>query len=283
MNMLHKPGIKYLIKINTLINFFNETISNKDHNSAFNILYKMRIIHGLLMRRVVKMSKKGKSVKKCFEISCMYSIIQIINEKIITSEITFNTYITNNNIDPSTLTITIPEEKSIKSSSSEKSEKSSSKKSKKSKKSQKLNIPIDIPLPLFDGNKSQDTILRENIGNEIISKSINDFDKSLPSLLFFYNPGCPACFATKPHWDSLIEKLKQSFINDKLFNIMEIDVSNPSNEKLASLFKVEFIPTLIMMESSNKPLAKIEKIEGKADRNKIQKFIKESYSKFVKN
>jgi hypothetical protein len=46
------------------------------------------------------------------------------------------------------------------------------------------------------------------------------------------------------------------------------------------LFQIQYIPTIIMMESSKKPLAKIEKIEGMATEEKIQTFIEESFKKF---
>ena len=61
---------------------------------------------------------------------------------------------------------------------------------------------------------------------------------------------------------------------------MEVNLADPSNENLATLFKIEYIPTIIMMESSDKSLAKIEKIEGMSDKNRIVTFIKESYAKF---
>ena len=104
----------------------------------------------------------------------------------------------------------------------------------------------------------------------------------ITSLLLFYNPGCPACTKTKPHWDDLTSQIKNSFTKKKniLFNIMEIDLSDASNENLARLFQIQYIPTIIMMESSKKQMAKIEKIEGLANKDKINSFIKSSYDKF---
>jgi hypothetical protein len=73
-----------------------------------------------------------------------------------------------------------------------------------------------------------------------------------------------------------------SFNNEYLFNIMEIDLSDQTNENLALLFQIEYIPTIIMMESSKKPSAKIEKLEGAVDEEKLNKFIELSYDKFYK-
>ena len=67
---------------------------------------------------------------------------------------------------------------------------------------------------------------------------------------------------------SLLEKFEKDTI---LFNIMEFNLSDQSNEKLARLFKIEYIPTIIMMESANRPKALIEKIEGTSNNIRIQK------------
>ena len=135
-------------------------------------------------------------------------------------------------------------------------------------------------MPLFNGEKSYDLVKRENIKSELVQ---DKFNPDIPSLLLFYNPGCPACVATKPHWDSLTNTIKRAFERSKinLFNISEYDLSDPSNEKLATLFEIQYIPTIIMMESSKKPMAKIEKIEGMADKERINKFIKDSFKKFM--
>ena len=61
---------------------------------------------------------------------------------------------------------------------------------------------------------------------------------------------------------------------------MELDLSDKTNENLAMLFQIEYIPTIIMMESSKKSSAKIEKIEGYADKEKLNNFIKSAYEKF---
>jgi len=68
--------------------------------------------------------------------------------------------------------------------------------------------------------------------------------------------------------------------NEKLFNIFEIDVSKKENSNISDLFKIEYVPTIIMMESSTKPQANIEKVEGSVTYDKLKTFIKESYIKF---
>ena len=136
-------------------------------------------------------------------------------------------------------------------------------------------------LALFTGEKSKETILNEKIYDEL---NTNNFEKSLPSLIFFFNPGCPACVKTKPIWQELSSEFENTFKlkNKKLFNILSIDLSVESNEKLAMMFMIEYIPTIVFMESSDKPSASIEKLEGGSDRKRIEEFIMNSYSKFTK-
>jgi thiol-disulfide isomerase/thioredoxin len=240
--MENKPGIKFLVQINSLAKLFNDVIKINDYNGAYNLIYKMRIIHGKLLMDLSKYTDQ--SDETFFNISCMNSILYVINEKIIESELLFNKIISKNQIDVSTLKIS----------------------------------KSDNSLPLFNGSKSVSVM----IGDEIKSVSVDSFNEKIPSLLFFFNPHCPACVKTKPHWTETIGNIKKMFAQDiVLFNIMEINLSEPANEKLARLFKIEYIPTIIMMEPSNKPQAIIEKIEGAADKNKIQKFIKDSFNKFM--
>jgi thiol-disulfide isomerase/thioredoxin len=242
--MEDKPGIKYLVQINSLAKLFNDVIKLTDYNAAYNFIYKMRIIHGTLL---IESNKNNELTdENLFNLSCLHSILSVINEKIIESETLFNKIITENNVDLSNL---------------------------------KIN-KADDSLPLFNGAKSSETILAD----EMKSISTDTFDNSLPSLLFFYNPGCPACIQTKPFWTEVTNDIKSKFANDKvLFNIMELNLADKQNEKLARLFKIEYIPTIIMMESSNRTKAKIEKIEGASDKNKINKFIKDSFAKFIDN
>ena len=104
-------------------------------------------------------------------------------------------------------------------------------------------VKSDDSLPLFNGRKQTNFIIDDEIKN--ISGDI--FNENIPSLLFFYNPQCPACVQTKPHWEDLINDIKQMFKDDiVLFNIMEINLAEAYNEKLARLFKIEYIPTIIM-------------------------------------
>ena len=63
---------------------------------------------------------------------------------------------------------------------------------------------------------------------------------------------------------------------------MEVDLGDSSNENLATLFNIEYIPTIVMMESSKKPMAKIDKLEGASNKEKINEFIKSAYAKFSK-
>ena len=243
--MDNKPGIKYLVQINSLAKLFNDVIKLNDYNAAYNFIYKMRIIHGSLLVEANSFNKLDDETY--FKLSCMNSVLSIINTKIIESESLFNNIISNNNVDTSTLKI-------LKSD--------------------------DDDLPLFDGIKSDKSI----IGDEMKIIGLNNFNENIPCLLFFYNPQCPACVKTKPHWEEITTDIKEMFKKDiVLFNIMEFNLNDPANEKLARLFKIEYIPTIIMMESSTKPTAMIEKMEGSANKQKIQKFIKESFDKFINN
>jgi thiol-disulfide isomerase/thioredoxin len=273
MSEMSQPKIKYLNKANNLITIFNDSINKNNANDAFNVLYKLRKLHGKLISKIIKSSKNY------FFISSLYSIVNLINDKIIESEQTFENYIKKNNIDVKKLQIN-------KSAKSTKSTKSTNSESSVSSDSEQLTLTdqltsSDQSLPLFEGEKSAEARQRDGINLEM-NKHIVEFNQSIPSLLLFYNPRCPACIKTKPHWESLTTQIKNSFAkkNNTLFNIMEIDLSDPSNENLAGLFQIEYIPTIIMMESSKKPMAKIEKIEGLADKEKINSFIKTSYDKF---
>lgn len=256
------PGIKYLVKINVLTNLFNNSLANNNINDAFNALYKMRIVHGHILYKYNKIIKKEKiCINHLFKLSCISSVISVINDKITNSEIAFNKHATDNKIDPSTLKIELPNNTTDSETST--------------------NAPNEQVLPLFEGEKSKETLTKENIDSEINGMKLSEFDKNIPSLILFFNPGCPACMATKPNWDDLVRQIKKIFEkNEKLFNIIELDLSDESNSKLATLFQIEYIPTIIMMESSNKPAAKIEKITGISDKSRIQDFIKQSFSKF---
>lgn len=272
---MSQPEIKYLDQANELIEKFNESINRGDTEQSFSSLYKLRYLHGKLIFKINSLTKK-KSSKKYFYVSSLHSIINLLNEKIIESESKFDNYVKKNSIDISNLKVSTKSNKS-KNSLTEGSESSESSESSKTNES----------LPLFEGEKSNETRKRDSIGIEInrVNK-VEQFNEAIPSLLLFYNPGCPACIKTKPHWESLTNNLKKSFMSNNgynpLFNIMEIDLSDQSNENLATLFQIEYIPTIIMMESSKKPMAKIDKLEGAADKEKINQFIKTAYAKFSK-
>jgi thiol-disulfide isomerase/thioredoxin len=328
-SILKKPKIKYLARVNLLANLFNNSIENNDSNGAYNILFKMRLLHGKLLYRYNKIINSKKSTKKYFQISCLSSVTSLMNEKIVKTESVFNDYVVKHKIDTSTLKIIKSKSASKSSSKSSASSKDSmsgytsesdnskkilniigqdrqaqqritsetsdsygdlgdtlSDRFKKLKSIGQINYDLSKStsnnLPLFNGHKSEETIKRENIKSEV-GKDVPNFNIDIPSLLFFYNPGCPACVKTKPHWDTLTGDLRKKFdsINSKpFFNIMEINLAESSNNNLAELFQIQYIPTIIMMESSNKQKAKIEKIEGMADINKIKAFITESFAKF---
>jgi len=265
---MSQPGTKYLIKVNKIIDAFVDALNKNDINKSFNYLYKLRILHGKLICKIFSLSKSAKSSKKYFYISSFNSISNLINEKIIESEMNFNNYVASNNIDVSKLKL---ENNKLSKSSSISSNSDLSK------------LSVSSNLPLFEGEKSAETRKLDTINIEMNKNSkIIEFNESIPSLLLFFNPGCPACIKTKPHWDSLVKNLRNTFElkQHNLFNIMELDLSDSSNENLASLFQIEYIPTIIMMESSKKPSAKIEKVEGAIDREKLNEFIKSAYSKF---
>jgi thiol-disulfide isomerase/thioredoxin len=238
-------------------------MNDKKYIDAFKMLYKMRIIHGSCVNKLNKISLKQKKCnKKLFNLSCLSSIISTINEKILHFEALFDKQISLEKIDPKSFEIN-------QSESSESSE------------SDVERIPIvtqiDEPvadlinLPLFNGG----------ISSKQVKDDLKNFDKKIPSLILFHKPTCPACVATKPHWDNISGQFNESFNKTgKLFNILEYNVDDPSNDKLSTLFDIEYIPTIIAMESSLKPSSKTFKLTGKSEKNEILNFIKESYSKF---
>lgn len=136
----------------------------------------------------------------------------------------------------------------------------------------KLNEFMKSKPPLFNGKKSNESLVKSELSKK------DNFDVNFPTLMLFYNPGCPACAQTKPYWDELVSTFKK---NKKVFNIMEINLADESNQKLAEILKIKFIPTIIFTESSNKPSAKIERMEGQADKKRIQEFINNSLNKFM--
>lgn len=266
---------KYLIKANKILEKFSNSIKNNNVEDAFNSLIKLRLLHGKIIYKINK-NDSNESLKLnniYFNISSLYSVINLINEKIIEIELQFNNYISSNNID-------ISKYKSKLNNLDNLEEKDDDDDTTTDK--------LTNLLPLFEGEKSSDKRKQDNITNEINkSQQIIQFNESIPSLLLFYNPRCPACVKTKPHWDALTTSFRKTFESDKknsyLFNIMEINLEDKTNENLASLFQIEYIPTIIMMESSKKPSAKIEKLEGASDKEKLNAFIKSAYNKFTSN
>lgn len=281
---MSQPNIKYLNKANKLIESFNNSIDNRNVAQSFLDLYNLRRLHGKLIYKSNATMKKKRSSKRYFYLSSLYSIINLINEKIVESESKFDSYIKENKIDISTLKIPKKSNSSDSESSLSSDSESSNSESSSNSVGEASRTNSAKSLPLFEGEKSTDTRKRDSINMEIKSHKVEQFNESIPSLLLFFNPGCPACIKTKPHWDSLTSNLKKSFTSnnsyDPLFNIMEVDLSDSSNENLATLFNIEYIPTIIMMESSKKPMAKIDKLEGASNKEKINEFIKSAYAKF---
>jgi thiol-disulfide isomerase/thioredoxin len=218
--------LETLEKIDYLINEFNKSFKNNNIEEALESIHKMRLIHGLLVSKLMN----NKNSDNYFHLSTIQSLVLSINEKIIKYE--------------------------------------------------KKLLDKKSDLPLFNGEKSKEVILNEKIYDELNNDT---FEKSLPSLIFFFNPGCPACVKTKPVWEKLKLEFENSFKlkNKKLFNILNIDLSIESNEKLAMMFMIEYIPTIVFMESSDKPSANIEKLEGGSDSARIEEFIMNSYKKFT--
>jgi thiol-disulfide isomerase/thioredoxin len=302
-NKNKKFNLKIINKVDLLFKQFNDNIKIDKYNDAYTLLYKSRLIHGKYLCKFGKIiSNKKKCKKHFFDISSISSILNLINKKITDNETIFNNYIIDKKIDPFTLKITDSKSDSDSETSSESDLESDTKTSKTTQpqttqpqttqpqttqpqttQPQSVSKSDSKPMPLFVGSMSPESIKINKINSEINGKSLDKFNQNIPSLILFYRMGCPACEKTKPHWDNLIANIKTAFDKDEvLFNITELDLSDQSNEKLAFLFEVEYIPTIIMMESSKKPLAKIEKIEGAADQKRIQTFIKESYIKFNK-
>lgn len=258
-SILNNSNTKYLTRINLLTDLFNKSINippplaRENHIDAYEILLNMRTLHGFILYKYHKIIKKYP--KKYLLISRTFSVINTINDKISESELSFNSYISKN-------------QQIIPNSSIDKFNVSNNNQQIISKLPEKSDN-----LPLFNGKKS--VSISNTSSNELI------FNNNIASLLFFYNPGCPACVSSKPHWDKLTNNLKKAFKKNKtLFNIKEINLADTNNEHLATLFQIQYIPTVVMIESSNKPTPKIKKIEGMFDKEKINSFIKESFDLF---
>lgn len=265
----NKPGIKFLIKINSLKKLFNECLDNQDINCAYMILYKMRSLHGNTLCIYNNLINNPK--KHLFKISCYSSICLIINNTIISCESAINKFIIDNNIDISNIEEKNEEHLSIEYVNSESNDEIIEKKDQSNE------------LPLFDGQYNETKLKNKNIELDLKTKSLNFYDNKFPSLILFYKPGCPACENTKPYWNILVDKMIKYFNdNNKLFNIIEIDLSKRSNDNITQLFNIEYVPTIVMMESTKLDNPIIENIVGMADYNKIKNFIKDSYIKFNK-
>jgi len=291
---IEKPVLKYLTKINQLSNLFINLLKNDDFNGAFNILYRMRIIHGMLLRNKIMKGKHKKSNCDLFKLSCVYTVLNIINNKIIEYESNFNKYLIDHNINDNQLQIIIKDkQKDIDTSDTENvneqiGSSNINEQVVNANEQQKLMIAnanekkeeTDDNLPLFTGQKSKELQMHD-ILNDIFGAKYSDFDKTKPSLLFFHSPECHFCVQTKPHWDKLINGMKHSFQKrGKLFNIMEFDLTEKDNNKIANMFEFDGIPTFIMIDSLTNPNIKIEKISGGNDIEGIKKFILNSYGRF---
>jgi thiol-disulfide isomerase/thioredoxin len=301
--MNNYPGIKYLNKVNELFDNFNQFIKQNNTKDAYNILKNIRIIDGKLIHTfnlLLSACANNNCNDKYFEISCTQSIISAISKIIENAEKIFAKHINDNNINQDMLNknsenpVSIPVNK-IDILNKLKNLKNNEDKQKKNN----INVPnkndifkkmIDMQneqyiggneLPLFNGKK-----INSELDDELLKlfNNQNGFDKNLPLLLFFYNPGCPACVKTKPEWEkfsnNMINSQKKS--NEKIFNIMDVNLSDKQNVKLAELLNIEYIPTIIMTEPLKKQNKKIERKTGTSSYLDIIDFVKNSYNNFNK-
>ena len=282
--------INSLKKIDEHVVFFNTKISSNDLKNAFDEITKMRIIHGKLISKqmhLLNSSKTQKSNKTYLMVSCLNTILIIIENKIAKCETTLaklsnnKTFTTNLSIlydDNTNLDIPINDVSNLKTYPEPKIDPDPK---------TELNLkPNEIlnnleNLPLFDGKKSSEVIIVEKINKAIIeSPKIPEYLNTLFSLILFYDPHCHACVKTKPEWKKITDKLQKQVKKDgRYFNIIEINVSEKQNENLCSLFEIESIPTIVMMEPTQKPKAQIEKMVGMADEQRIKSFITDTFTK----
>jgi thiol-disulfide isomerase/thioredoxin len=106
---------------------------------------------------------------------------------------------------------------------------------------------IEDILKLFQGD------MKNNLNNldNLFNNKKEELDNS--TVLFFYNPRCPACIKTKPSWDIIVDNVNNYFKkNTKLFDISSIDVSNDSNESICRQFDIKYVPTFIIYDAMNK-------------------------------
>ena len=266
----NKPGVQYLKKTDSLLEDFHLLIHQKNFTDAFRKIYAMRVLHGRLLNKLnIYMQKTKKCSKKYFYLSYLNTVSTLIAEKILNAESEFNEFLKSNNIDMRSLdNFTQNRDSSRNSSSSDSIGFGSQTKSNS--------------LPLFKGVKSENTIKLESISTEITNNTDN-YNANMPSLMLFYNPGCPACANTKPHWDSIVQKIRKYFGSEPLFNILEFNLQDQSTASIATLLNIEYIPTIYMVESAKKPNGQMANIVGMADDKRIVKFIGDTLSNFLKN
>ena len=66
-----------------------------------------------------------------------------------------------------------------------------------------------------------------------------------PGMLYFYSPECPVCQGMKP----IVDRLEETY-GDK-FNIVRIDVTKPSGEKVAREVGIVGQPNYVFFDSAN--------------------------------
>ena len=283
----NKPGIQYLKKTDSLLEDFHLLIHQKKFTEAFQKIYNIRVLHGRLLNKLnIYMQKSKKCSKKYFYLSYLNTVSTLISDKILNAESEFNELLKSNNVD-----LRFLENQAQNKNSSRDSD--SSRDSSDSLKIDSLNIDsLKISsdtksnksnnLPLFNGVKSENVIRLENISKEI-NNNTNEFDSNKPSLMLFYNPGCPACIQTKPYWNEVVGKIKRIFGSEPLFNIIEFNLQDESTANIATLLNIEYIPTIYMIESAKKPNGQMANIVGASDDKRIIKFIGETFTKFSEN
>lgn len=257
---------EFVSKIIDLVESYNNIFTKKSDvlkiaQKASDMLNDVRFMHGKIINKMMKSNDLNMT-------SVYYSMASLINDNIFSMQKKLTDFIAENKIDTTKINV---------------------------KKTNDITSANDIvennddsgdELPLFEGEKSPEQRHKDSIHIELkkTDSGLNNYDKSLPSLILFYRPGCPACDKTKPEWNQFVGEINKSVKKDgKIFNIMEYNLLDRSNETLATLFNVEYIPTIVMMESVKMKNAKskIEKIEGAADIARISEFVTNSYEKFM--
>lgn len=265
--MEKNPYFDYLNKIQKLEDQFYKAINKNNIDISIKILLDMRNIHGYLINHQLNISKKS---DKFYKLSCIYTIIYMINDIIIEAEDFYNDNVNDNNNDniddiddiisqdddenenKDKLLLDLLKKKISKDNNS--LENTIIINSSKSNDIDKLinnyikksNIEFDHSkneLPLFNGNLNSKEGLRMQLINEL--QKNKDWNINIPTLMFFYLNTCNACIEVKPKWN----KLKLMIKNNKNCNILELDLNDDKNEKIRLLLNVLIVPTFYLFSN----------------------------------